>query len=152
MDCFDPTIGAHVLGHENMRMPQRDKYYPCNEANAASFPEPYQTDLERLRNGATGRECGSRYIGSLIADFHRTLLKGGVCLYPPTTNHPEGKLRLLYEANPLAFIAERAGGMAIDGDQPILSLRHKKIHEGTPLVVGGRSEVEAFLECASCNA
>lgn len=102
-------------------MPQRDKYYPCNEANAASFPEPYQTDLERLRNGATGRECGSRYIGSLIADFHRTLLKGGVCLYPPTTNHPEGKLRLLYEANPLAFIAERAGGMAIDGDQPILS-------------------------------
>lgn len=73
-------------------------------------------------------------------------------MYPPTTNHPEGKLRLLYEANPLAFIAERAGGMAIDGDQPILSLRHKKIHEGTPLVVGGRSEVEAFLECASCNA
>jgi fructose-1,6-bisphosphatase I len=85
----------------------------------------------------------------LVADFHRTLLKGGIFLYPPTLSHPEGKLRLLYEANPLAFIAEQAGGMAIDGEQAILSIHPKEIHQRTPFVVGSRLEVEAFLECAA---
>jgi len=81
-----------------------------------------------------------------VADFHRTLLKGGIFLYPPTETHPSGKLRLLYEANPLAMIAEQAGGLAIDGAQPILELHPSAIHQRVPLVVGGRCEVEEFLE------
>jgi fructose-1,6-bisphosphatase I len=149
---LDPTIGAYVLSHERMTMPQQGMYYSCNESNAASFPESYQLYLEYLRSGIMGNVYSSRYIGSLVADFHRTLLKGGIFLYPPTVSHPEGKLRLLYEANPLAFIAEQAGGMAIDGEQRILSLRPKEIHQRTPLVLGSRLEVEKFLECAGWEA
>jgi fructose-1,6-bisphosphatase I len=84
----------------------------------------------------------SRYIGSLVADFHRTLLKGGVFLYPPTESHPQGKLRLLYECNPIAFLAEQAGGMAIDGRQRILQIVPESLHQRTPLVVGSREEVQ----------
>jgi fructose-1,6-bisphosphatase I len=131
-----------------MKMPAKGKYYSCNEANAVHFPEHYREYLHGLRNQKAGGEYSSRYIGSLVADFHRTLLKGGVFLYPPTASHPEGKLRLLYEANPLALIAEQAGGMAIDGHEPILGLQPSGIHQRTPLVVGGRSEVESFLEFA----
>jgi len=145
---LDPSIGAYVLSHEKMKMPRQGKYYSCNEANLATFPEPYQLYIESLRNGEAGREYSSRYIGSLVADFHRTLLKGGIFLYPPTISHPEGKLRLLYEANPLAFIAEQAGGMALDGQQRILSLRPRKIHQRTPLVLGSPCEVESFLQFA----
>jgi fructose-1,6-bisphosphatase I len=145
---LDPMIGAFVLSHEHMKMPDKGKYYSCNEANADHFPEHYREYLHGLRNQKAGGEYSSRYIGSLVADFHRTLLKGGVFLYPPTASHPEGKLRLLYEANPLALIAEQAGGMAINGTEPILGLQPTGIHQRTPLVVGGRSEVESFLEFA----
>jgi len=142
---LDPTIGAFVLSHGKMKMPAKGKYYSCNEANASHFPEHYRSYLEDLRNREHGGEYSSRYIGSLVADFHRTLLKGGVFLYPPTASHPEGKLRLLYEANPLALIAEQAGGMAINGEEPILGLQPQGIHQRTPLIVGGLSEVESFL-------
>ncbi len=145
---LDPTIGAFVLSHEQMKMPTRGKYYSCNEANAVHFPEHYREYLHHLRNQRAGSEYSSRYIGSLVADFHRTLLKGGVFLYPPTASHPEGKLRLLYEANPLALIAEQAGGMAINGREPILGLHPTGIHQRTPLVVGGKYEVEGFLDYA----
>jgi len=146
---LDPAIGAYVLSQEKMRMPKQGKYYSCNEAALSMFPKRYQDYLEKLREGAFGRAYSSRYIGSLVADFHRTLLKGGVFLYPPTSSHPAGKLRLLYEANPLAFIAEQAGGMALDGEQPILSINPKGIHQRVPLVIGGQYEVEAFLESAN---
>jgi fructose-1,6-bisphosphatase I len=142
---LDPTIGAFVLSHDRMNIPATGKYYSCNEANAAHFPEQYRAYLAALRGGVMGREYSSRYIGSLVADFHRTLLKGGVFLYPPTASHPEGKLRLLYEANPLALIAEQAGGMAINGQEPILNVQPRAIHQRTPLVMGGTSEVEQFL-------
>jgi fructose-1,6-bisphosphatase I len=145
---LDPTIGAFVLSHEHMQMPTKGKYYSCNEANAVHFPEHYRSYLHDLRNRKAGSEYSSRYIGSLVADFHRTLLKGGVFLYPPTASHPDGKLRLLYEANPLALIAEQAGGVAINGTEPILGLQPKGIHQRTPLIVGGRSEVESFLALA----
>ena len=92
-------------------MPERGKYYSVNEANADSFPEKYNRYLAGLRSGEYGRKYSSRYIGSMVADFHRTLLKGGVFLYPPTEDNAEGKLRLLYEANPVAFLAEQAGGL-----------------------------------------
>jgi fructose-1,6-bisphosphatase I len=145
---LDPTIGAFVLSHERMCMPHRGKYYSCNEANSEFFPPHYREYLHQLRTLGAGQEYSSRYIGSLVADFHRTLLKGGVFLYPPTASHPTGKLRLLYEANPLALIAEQAGGMATNGQESILGLRPTGIHQRTPLVIGGEYEVEAFLALA----
>jgi len=144
---LDPAIGAYVLSHENLRIPEHGNVYSVNEAQANSFPEPYKDYLGRLRTGALGRDYNSRYIGSLVADFHRTILKGGVFLYPPTKCYPGGKLRLLYEANPLAFIAEQAGGLATDGRQRILDIQPDEIHQRTPLVVGGRVEVEEFQRC-----
>jgi fructose-1,6-bisphosphatase I len=138
---LDPSIGAYVLSHENIRMPAAGKYYSVNEAYAGSFPKPYVQLIERLRSGAAGRSYASRYIGSMVADFHRTLLKGGVFLYPPTADHPQGKLRLMYEANPIAFIAEQAGGIATDGERRILDIRPESIHQRTPLCVGGEFEM-----------
>ena len=142
---LDPTIGAFVLSNENMKMPEQGQYYSTNEAHSAEWPEVYKEYLALLRNkGVNGRTYSSRYIGSLVADFHRTLLKGGVFLYPPTAKVPNGKLRLLYEANPLAFIAEQAGGMAVDGKQRILDLQPTGIHQRTPFIVGSRCEVETL--------
>jgi len=137
---LDPAIGAFVLSHENMKMPERGPYYSVNEANAATWPEGYAAYLASLR--AEG--YSSRYIGSLVADFHRTLLKGGVFLYPPTKKQPEGKLRLLYEANPLAFIAEQAGGIASSGSARVLEIPPQMIHQRTAFIVGSRAEMQAF--------
>ncbi len=140
---LDPAIGAYVLSFDNMRMPEQGQYYSVNEANTSTFPETYQRYLSELRNGSMdGKQYSSRYIGSLVADFHRTLLKGGVFLYPPTEKQPMGKLRLMYEANPLAWIAEQAGGRAISGHGRILEIQPKSIHERTSLIVGSRVEVE----------
>jgi fructose-1,6-bisphosphatase I len=144
---LDPALGAYVLSHENIRMPERGTYYSVNEAYRDTFPAPYRTYLERLRTGALGRRYGTRYIGSMVADFHRTLLKGGVFLYPPTAEHPQGKLRLLYEANPIAYIAEQAGGKATDGTRRILDIQPDSIHQRTPLVVGGQREMADFERC-----
>jgi fructose-1,6-bisphosphatase I len=139
---LDPSIGAYLMSHENMQMPSHGSVYSCNEANSESFPPAYQQFLHKLRSGAMGRTYSSRYIGSLVADFHRTLLRGGLFLYPPTQSHPKGKLRLLYEANPIAFLAEQAGGLATDGQQRILEIAPDSLHQRTPLVVGSREEVE----------
>lgn len=139
---LDPSIGAFIISHPSIRMPSCGTVYSVNEANAETFPEGYQQYLAYLRSGQTGRTYSSRYIGSLVADFHRTLLKGGVFLYPPTRQHPSGKLRLMYEANPIAFIAEQAGGLATDGRQRILDVQPTALHQRTPLVVGSREEVE----------
>jgi fructose-1,6-bisphosphatase I len=139
---LDPTIGAFVISHEQIRMPASGTLYSVNEANADSFPEAYRRYLARLRSGETGRTYSSRYIGSLVADFHRTLLKGGVFLYPPTKHYAQGKLRLMYEANPIAFLAEQAGGMATDGTRPILDIPPTSLHQRTPLLVGSRAEME----------
>lgn len=134
-----------VLSSENMRMPEQGPYYSTNEANAAGWPPAYRTYLASLLKGDLGGKAYSaRYIGSLVADFHRTLLKGGVFLYPPTDKAPQGKLRLQYEGNPLAMVAEAAGGAAVDGKQPILDVVAKEIHGRTPLIVGSRREVEAL--------
>jgi fructose-1,6-bisphosphatase I len=141
---LDPNIGAFVLSHEKMRMPSQGSYYSVNEANASGFPEPYQQYLNSLRGKELGKTYSSRYIGSLVADFHRTLLKGGVFLYPPTEAQPEGKLRLMYEANPLAFIAEQAGGIAISGSQRVLDIMPEGIHQRTPFIVGSPKEVQAL--------
>ncbi|MGF1582913.1 MAG: class 1 fructose-bisphosphatase [Gemmataceae bacterium] len=143
---LDPAIGAYVLSHPDIRMPQRGNIYSCNDGYWDSFPEVYRQYIEHLRGGHSGRQYSLRYIGSLVADFHRNLLKGGIFLYPPTTDNPEGKLRLLYEANPMAFIAEQAGGLAIDGQSRVLEISPTELHQRTPLIVGSREEVELFQE------
>jgi fructose-1,6-bisphosphatase I len=142
---LNPSIGAFILSHPDIRMPESGSIYSVNEANADSFPEPYQRFLALLRAGATGRTYSSRYVGSLVADFHRTLLKGGIFLYPPTRHYPGGKLRLMYEANPIAFIAEQAGGAATDGKGRILDIRPTSLHQRVPLLVGSREEMELLM-------
>jgi fructose-1,6-bisphosphatase I len=142
---LDPAIGAFMISHESIRMPARGTTYSVNEANADSFPDAYRTYLAHLRSAAMGRTYSSRYIGSLVADFHRTLLKGGIFLYPPTKHYLQGKLRLMYEANPIAFLAEQAGGMATDGKQPILDIKPLGLHQRTPLLVGSAEEMQLLM-------
>jgi len=139
---LDPEIGAFIISRERLTMPAQGTLYSTNEANSDGFPEGYRRFLARLRAGGAGRTYSSRYIGSLVADFHRTLLKGGVFLYPPTAHYPDGKLRLMYEANPIAFLAEQAGGLATDGTRRILDIAPTGLHQRTPLVVGSKAEVE----------
>lgn len=141
---LDPSIGAYVLSHSHIRMPSQGKYYSVNEAYRDGFPPGYNEFIDGLRLGALGRRYASRYVGSMVADFHRTLLKGGVFMYPPTQDNPEGKLRLLYEANPIAFIAEQAGGLASTGAGRVLDVQPTSVHQRTPLIVGGTVEMEAF--------
>jgi fructose-1,6-bisphosphatase I len=137
--------GSFALTAETMTMPHEGPYYSANEANAATWPAVYREFVGALIQGDHGHERHTaRYIGSLVADFHRTLLKGGVFLYPPTRKQPAGKLRLLYEARPLAMIAEQASGAAVNGAGRILDLAAAGIHDRTALVIGGTSEVTAL--------
>lgn len=141
---LDPAVGAYILSHPDMRMPEQGTYYSVNEAYRDWFPERYAEYIDRLRGGVLGRKYASRYIGSMVADVHRTLLKGGVFLYPPTESNASGKLRLLYEANPIAFLVEQAGGTAIDGTRRVLDIQPDSIHQRTPLIVGSRVELADF--------
>ncbi len=126
-------------------MPDSGKYYSVNEANFNSFPKGYQEYLKWCKTEEAGPYT-ARYIGSLVADFHRTLLRGGIFLYPPTAKAPGGKLRLSYEANPIAFLAEEAGGAALDGEGRILEKIPQSVHERTPLVVGSKNDVDRVME------
>ena len=144
---LDPLVGSYILTKEHLRMPERGSYYSINESYCDRWPGVYAKYLNRLKSGETGRRYSSRFVGSMVADFHRTLLRGGVFIYPPNTDHPEGKLRLLYEANPVAFLAEQAGGSASDGRQKILDIQPRDVHQRTPLVVGGKAEMEEFERC-----
>jgi fructose-1,6-bisphosphatase I len=148
---LDPLVGSYILTHEDIRIPERGQYYSINESYCDRWPEVYARYLHRLKSGETGRRYSSRFVGSMVADFHRTLLRGGVFIYPPNTEHPEGRLRLLYEANPAAFLAEHAGGAASDGRQPVLDVQPRDIHQRTPLVVGGRAEMEEFWRCVEAG-
>ncbi len=141
---LDPAIGAFVLSHPSIQMPEQGKYYSCNEAYCDTWPPAYRMFLEKVRTGGLGHRYATRYIGSMVSDVHRTLLKGGIFMYPPTEDYPSGKLRLLYEANPVAFLIEQAGGMALDGKGRILEIQPQAVHERTPLIVGGKVEMEAF--------
>jgi fructose-1,6-bisphosphatase I len=142
MFTLDPSIGAFLLAEENVRMPDAGRIYSVNEAYFNSFPGNIQRYLSWAKQSG---DYSSRYIGSLVADFHRTLIRGGVFLYPGTKKSPEGKLRLLYEANPLAFVAEQAGGTATDGKQRILDKKPKAMHERTSLLIGSKDEVKRVL-------
>jgi len=144
MFTLDPLIGAFVLTREDVVMPERGKMYSINEAYRSTFPEGVQRYLEWAKSDEENG-YSLRYVGSLVADFHRTLLRGGVFLYPPTKSAPEGKLRLLYEANPLGFMAEQAGGAATDGRQRILDKQPKALHQRTPLILGSKEEVDRVM-------
>jgi fructose-1,6-bisphosphatase I len=144
MFTLDPSIGAYRLCRENVTMPARGKNYSINEAYLAKFPKGIRDYLAWAKTKEAGG-YGLRYIGSLVADFHRTLIKGGVFLYPSMEKAPQGKLRLMYEANPLAMIAEQAGGAASDGKQRILEKTPTSLHERTPLIIGSKGEVDQVL-------
>ncbi len=144
---LDPAIGSYILSHSNIKMPAQGGYYSMNEAYCAEFAAPYVNYLERLKTGKLGKFYSSRFVGSLVADFHRTLLRGGIFIYPENKHYPEGRLRLLYEANPIAFIAEQAGGKATNGSKPILEVQPTDLHQRTALVVGGATEMAEFERC-----
>lgn len=148
---LDPAIGAFVLSHPDIRIPERGSQYSVNESNADSFPAYCRRFLHWFKSGADGRPYTSRYAGSLVADFHRTLLKGGIFFYPSTSTGPSGKLRLLYEANPMAFVCEQAGGVAIDGPRRILDIVPDSLHQRTPLAVGSPYEVNLFRDYGEKN-
>ena len=133
---LDPESGMFVLTHPDINIPKECPYYSTNEGNFKALEETTQQAIANLR--AT---YSQRYVGSLVADFHRNLLKGGIFLYPADRNHPEGKLRLMYEANPLGFVAEQAGGAASAGKQRILDVMPEHLHQCTPLILGNRDAV-----------
>ncbi|HXE58728.1 MAG TPA: class 1 fructose-bisphosphatase [Gemmatimonadales bacterium] len=140
---LDPTIGEFLLSHPQIVTPRVGKYYSVNESNFARWSKGIQTAVRGFHGDYPDRIKGknSRYIGSLVADFHRNLIAGGIFLYPGDTKNPKGKLRLLYEASPMAFIAEQAQGSATDGVNRILDIVPTELHQRTPLVIGSREDV-----------
>lgn len=145
---LDPSIGEFCLSHPDMKCPDTGKIYSINEGNYVHFPDGVKQYIKYCQaiDPPTNRPYSSRYIGSLVADFHRNLLKGGVFIYPSTHNSPKGKLRLLYECNPLAFIIEQAGGKASDGFRRILDIHPSSLHQRTPLFIGSASMVSMAEE------
>jgi fructose-1,6-bisphosphatase I len=142
MFTLDPDFGAYLLVREHITIPSHLPQYSCNEAYYHTFPSSYQRYLAWAK---TEGSFSSRYVGSLVADFHRILLKGGVYLYPPTEQNPKGKLRLMYECNPLAMIAEQAGGKASTGSGRVLEAMPGDVHDRSPLIIGGSGNVDEVL-------
>jgi len=141
---LDPSVGIFCLSHPNMRYPCNANIYSINEGNYVFFPDGVKKYIKYVQEEdiETNRPYTSRYIGSMVADFHRNLIKGGIFLYPGTKKTPHGKLRLLYECNPMAFLAEQAGGKASDGFNRIMELQPTTLHQRTPIIVGPQKMVE----------
>jgi fructose-1,6-bisphosphatase I len=144
---LDPSVGEFFLSHPDIRMPERGKTYSINEGNEAVWDEPVREWVKWLKapDKASGRPYSGRYIGTLVADFHRTLLKGGIFAYPADQKNPSGKLRLLYEAAPMAMIAKAAGGAASTGTQPILEVVPMQLHQRVPLFIGSKLDVDDIV-------
>src|SRR5271169_254577 len=139
MFVLDPGIGAFMRVDRNLRIPSGNKTYSANEGNRKTFPDGYR----RYLDWAQSNGYSSRYAGAMVADVHRILLKGGVFLYPPTAKSPEGKLRLMYEANPMAMIVEQAGGKAVSGPgERVLDINPTAIHQRTPVILGSADQVD----------
>jgi fructose-1,6-bisphosphatase I len=140
---LDPSIGEFLLSHPNIRIPADGRYLSVNDAYEQHWSSQIKQLMRRYRALEGDRKAMSvRYVGSLVADFHRNLLGGGIFAYPTNKKFPHGKLRLMYEANPLAFIVEQAGGLAIDGSQRILDLHPTELHQRTPLYIGSKNDVD----------
>ncbi len=148
---LDPSIGEFLLSHRNVRIPDPPaKVYSVNEAYYERWSEGQKRLVDRFRS-AEGGGYKSRYIGSLVSDFHRTLLQGGLFMYPPDTRSPAGKLRVLYEAAPLAMVCEAAGGRASDGARDVLGIEPRGLHDRTPLYLGSRDLVDMAERCREAD-
>ncbi|GGH32024.1 fructose-1,6-bisphosphatase class 1 [Sphingobacterium alkalisoli] len=141
---LDPSIGEFCLSHPEMKIAPTGSLYSINEGNYSKFPQAVKQYIKYCQeiDPATNRPYTSRYIGSMVADIHRNLIKGGIFIYPETSNHPNGKLRLMYECNPMAFIVEQAGGKASTGNNAILDIQPRLLHQRVPIVIGSRQMVE----------
>ena len=139
---LNPANGKFDLTHPDIQLSNNSSCYSINEGNFYRFDRATQNAVLQLRH-----KYSHRYVGSLVADFHRNLLKGGIFLAPKDSEHPNGKLRLMYEANPLSFIIEQAGGIASSGDQRILDIQPASLHQRTPLLIGNKSAINEILEC-----
>jgi len=147
---FEPSIGEFLLSHPDIKTPERGRIYSVNEGNTERWQRDFRqyVDWLKMDEAADGRPYSGRYVGSLVADFHRNLLYGGIFMYPADSKHPSGKLRVLYECSPLAFVAEQAGGAASDGRRRIMEIVPTTLHERTPLFIGSSFDVrtcERFL-------
>lgn len=143
---LNPAIGTFYLSHPAMTFPETGSTYSVNEGYYLDFPEGIKKYIKYCQAVEGDRPYTSRYIGSLVSDFHRNLIYGGVYLYPQSTKYKNGKLRLLYEANPIAFITEQAKGKAIDGERRILDIQPEKLHQRIPFICGSPRMVEKVEE------
>ena len=143
---LDPSIGTYYLSHKNIKFPTSGKIYSINEGNYVKFPQGVKDYIKYCQEEEGDRPYTSRYIGSLVSDFHRNMLKGGIYVYPSTSQSPNGKLRLLYECNPMAFIAEQAGGKASDGYKRIMEIQPTELHQRVPFFCGSKNMVEKAEE------
>ena len=139
---LNPAIGTFYLSHPKMKFPEKGHIYSINEGNYIHFPQGVKDYLKYCQEEEDDRPYTSRYIGSLVSDFHRNMIKGGIYIYPNTSQNPNGKLRLLYECNPMAFIAERAGGKASNGFKRILDIEPTELHQRVPFFCGNKEMVE----------
>jgi len=150
---LDPSIGEFLLSHPNIRIPDTGRYLSVNDSYEQLWDDSVRKVMRAFRGLDGDRKAlNTRYVGSLVADFHRNLLGGGIFAYPANRKSPKGKLRLLYEANPLAFIVEQAGGAASDGTQRILDVSPTELHQRTPLYIGSASEVDLVRKSLSQSA
>ncbi len=143
---LNPAIGTYYLSHPNMKFPEYGSIYTVNEGNYVHFPQGVKDYIKYCQEEKDDRPYTSRYIGSLVSDFHRNMIKGGVYIYPNSTKYPNGKLRLLYEGNPMAFIAEQAGAKATDGFNRILDIEPTELHQRAPFFCGSTKMVEKAEE------
>lgn len=143
---LNPAIGTFYLSHPNMQFPENGNIYSINEGNYAHFPQGVKEYIKYCQEEKEDRPYTSRYIGSLVSDFHRNLIKGGIYIYPQTSKAPNGKLRLLYECNPMAYLAEQANGLATDGFQRIMDIKPTELHQRVPIFCGSRKMVEKAKE------
>ena len=143
---LDPSLGTYYLSHPNIKFPRTGKIYSINEGNYIKFPQGVKNYIKYCQEEENDRPYTSRYIGSLVSDFHRNMIKGGIYIYPSTSQSPKGKLRLLYECNPIAFIAEQAGGKASDGFNRILEIEPKELHQRVPFFCGSIEKEEKAEE------
>ena len=143
---LDPSVGTYFLSHPNMTYPKTGKIYSVNEGNYAKFPRGVKEYIKYCQEEEGNRPYTSRYIGSLVADFHRNMIKGGIYIYPSYAHAPNGKLRLLYECNPMAFLAEQAGAKATNGFQRILEIEPTSLHQRVPFFCGSVEMVEKAEE------
>ena len=147
---LNPAIGTFYLSHPNMEYPKKGNIYSINEAGYVHFPQGVKDYLKYIQNQVEkGHQYKSRYIGSLVSDFHRNMIKGGIYIYPTSTNNPKGKLRLLYECNPMSFIAEQANGLATDGYRRIMDIEPTELHQRVPFFCGSSNMVKKVGEFMS---